>query len=423
MPLPIPPQESDLRLGTPPRGRGGVVGVGSGHGAGETVNPTRTLRSVDWSVWLAIGGCLAAPFYVFPSGNPQPADLLFVLFMGSLLLMGGGRFTVPASSVSLVLATLAFTAWVALVNTWWTGATGSLRISKTTLFYVYNASILLSFVLAYQRYGRAWLVGTVWAISAGLILQVLLAPAVMRWGALRQELFYNNPNQLAYFALLSAMLVFAGSQVLDIPAWLQGLVYLCATALVVLASSRAALAGLGVFGVLLGFRRPTVLLAVGLVALTALIVADVDPASLYNRGLDLNEEGGRGYHRLLRYPHYLILGAGEGYIERFSVEDQWHHELHSVFATLLFCYGIVGAALFALMNGAILRSAGLVGALALVPPYIFGLTHQGLRFTQLWILLGFLACIGVERRRQQRAIPKPADPPSPWRRAELEAAK
>ena len=86
--------------------------------------------------------------------------------------------------------------------------------------------------------------------------------------------------------------------------------------------------------------------------------------------------------------------------DRFAVVDNWEHELHSNFATLLFCYGIVGSSLFAALNWQIVRMGGVLAALALMPPYVFGVTHQGLRFTQLWILLGFLVCLSVESRRE-----------------------
>jgi hypothetical protein len=153
------------------------------------------------------------------------------------------------------------------------------------------------------------------------------------------------------------------------------------------------------FIALLALRRPAVLLALGIAGVAGALVMGLDPSSLFERSLDMDQGSNRGYFRLAKYPYYLLFGAGEGYVYRFAIVDQWEHELHSSIATLLFCYGIVGTALFAGINWQIVRLGGWLSALALMPPYVFGLTHQGLRFTQLWVLLGFLLCLAIETRR------------------------
>ncbi len=381
------------------------------------MNAVGRLPKLELHLWLAIIGTLAAPFYVLPSGNPQPADLLFVLFGVAFVLREGGRFRYPRDAGTFMAFAGAFWAWVALVNTWWTGWTGSLQITKSTVFYTYNCGVMAVYVLAYQRYGRAWLVGTVWACAASILGQVLLSPLKMRWGAVRQELFYNNPNQLAYFALLMGVIVFAGSQRLKIPTWLQVAVYLAAAFLVLLSASRAALLSMFALVGLLAVRRPVVLLVLGLLAVAGAVAAGLEPASIFGRLLDAEQGTNRGYFRLFKYPQYLILGAGEGYIHRFAVIDHWAYELHSNFATLLFCYGIVGTVLFGLFHWQIIRRGGFLSALALMPPYVFGLTHQGLRFTQLWILLGFLMCLAIESRRQEALEASGVMEPEPVRRA------
>ena len=52
---------------------------------------------------------------------------------------------------------------------------------------------------------------------------------------------------------------------------------------------------------------------------------------------------GRGYLRILKHPSYMILGAGEGGFERFSlVFEEMAVEIHNVFLNNLFSYGIFG---------------------------------------------------------------------------------
>jgi len=90
----------------------------------------------------------------------------------------------------------------------------------------------------------------------------------------------------------------------------------------------------------------------------------------------------RGYMRLVEYPGYLLIGAGEGAYYRFG-----RQELHSGIATLLFSYGIFGFGFFiAFLASAFYRLSFFYTAL-LVPIFLFGLTHQNIRFSFFWIFL------------------------------------
>jgi hypothetical protein len=99
---------------------------------------------------------------------------------------------------------------------------------------------------------------------------------------------------------------------------------------------------------------------------------------------------GRGYDRIWNHKEHWIVGAGEGAYTRFK-SDIGSHELHSSLGTLFFSYGIVGTSLFASFGFILLRGAGLRGVLQVIPAALYGLTHQGLRFTLLWVLLATVA--------------------------------
>ena len=68
---------------------------------------------------------------------------------------------------------------------------------------------------------------------------------------------------------------------------------------------------------------------------------------------------------------------------------------------LFFCYGVVGATLFLAFLARVVVGAGLQTALLLVPAAAYGLSHQGMRFTLLWVLLACVVAI-KEARRQTR---------------------
>ena len=98
----------------------------------------------------------------------------------------------------------------------------------------------------------------------------------------------------------------------------------------------------------------------------------------------------RGYLRVLNYPQYLIAGAGELGLDRFHDEDQ---EFHSTLGTILFSYGIIGFGIFSFMIYRILNFSGFGQIIYFVPPFLFGLTHQGFRPTFLWVLFGVLVAL------------------------------
>jgi hypothetical protein len=95
---------------------------------------------------------------------------------------------------------------------------------------------------------------------------------------------------------------------------------------------------------------------------------------------------GRGYDRILKYPYYLIWGAGEGLNYRFESNK----ELHSTLGNILFSYGIIGFGLFLLIFRQAIAKQGLASVFPLYAVLLFGFTHNGIRHTYLWLLLALL---------------------------------
>ena len=92
----------------------------------------------------------------------------------------------------------------------------------------------------------------------------------------------------------------------------------------------------------------------------------------------------RGYLRLIEHPEYLFVGAGEGAHWRFG-----RQELHSGIATLIFSYSIFGLGFFLLFLYTIFNRQPWYYTAMLVPIFLYGLTHQNVRFSYFWV---FLAC-------------------------------
>jgi hypothetical protein len=112
----------------------------------------------------------------------------------------------------------------------------------------------------------------------------------------------------------------------------------------------------------------------------------------------------RGFPRVVDYPEYIVTGAGEGALYRFGEADSSDeqvqiHEIHSTFLTILFSYGLFGSATFAAAIWRLYRLSSAGTFLYVIPPFFYGLTHQGLRFSFLWLLLAVIAVLGLINSR------------------------
>lgn len=374
---------------------------------------TRIRKDPRLALWSAI--ILLFPFYVFDSGLPQPGDWLVAVLLPSLLWTWNGRL--PPALGRPLLALLAFLAYVLLVNVAWSFVlfTFSLNTKDGFLiapsFYIFNGMLFLSFLLMFQRYGELLLWLTARLVLVSVLVQVVLAFALQ--GALpRTTVLFNNPNQLGYFALLSACVILLAQKrlqlsTLKVTIGLAGCSYLA-----LLSASKAALASIGILGIALLLSKVRTIVVMSIV-FGALIFTDnpfsaaIDRAEQRITGdqsYSFLEE--RGYDRIAAFPEYWAFGAGEGAYRRFKdVSAIGSHELHSSLATLFFCYGIVGTIAFCLFLSGALSGAGARAWIIVGAGLAYGMTHQGLRFRMLWLLLAMVTTLRevVTRDRIARA--------------------
>lgn len=357
-----------------------------------------------WAVYLA-----ATPLYVFPSGYPQPGDGLMAVLI--LVLLTGFSLRAPKHT-SLYLLGALFIGHVAIVNWVWWLQYKDQKFLLASIYYAYNCGIFLFVISLFQRYG-ANVVGVARAsltVAALIVLAFCLVTSHVATGEGERAIgTFNNPNQLGYWSLLAVgcFLVLKGNERLN----LLDFVFLAtATYLAALSLSKAAL--LSLFALLLTAlvgqgveRRSTLAILVVLLGLTPLLVLQsgiVGSALLQTQAGDvvgrLQNIGQqhddslvyRGYDRIWLYPQYLIFGAGEGAFERFDLSKAPPLEMHSTFGTLLFSYGMVGfgligSAVYMIMRRAPVRHIAYFGILT-----FYGMTHQGLRFSLLWVFLGLI---------------------------------
>jgi hypothetical protein len=352
---------------------------------------------------------LLSSVYVLPPGMPQPADLLVAM----LIVVLATTFVIPVPvNKDLFLVAGLLLADAIIVNLYWYGQLQETSFLRHAIYYVFNLGAFLVIVSLVRSLGDRFVTAFRIAIGIAILLEIV-ALFVLPPTAFRTAGTFNNPNQLGYWGVLLSccLLVLKRGQKLTVFdfAVLCGAGYLTMASL----SKAAMLAFVLLLITAIAFQhltRPMKLVLAALALLgSAVAVADSTQfdhvlsarvfANVSQRVNDIGGQGddslaGRGYDRIWRHPEYLILGAGEGAHWRFSAFQinarQTDIEMHSTLGTMLFAYGIVGLTLFLSLLALVFWRAPLAHALYSLPIWMYGITHQGLRDTMLWVFLGLV---------------------------------
>lgn len=380
----------------------------------EAVALLRRPHFLLWTLFLFF-----FPAYIFDSGLPQPAGLLLLVLLPNLLTGWNGRLLDMKRAFK---ALLLFIGYAILINLTWSLALMTFAINLkdglvlSPLFYIYNALVLFTFLLMYQRYRLRFLWLTVHVVFASVWSLVLLS-AIVRSNSIRAALSFNNPNQLGYFALLCACIFLLTMKRLKLSTLFVVLGLIGCSYLALISASKAALGSIALLGVaLLITRLRTMLLAaavVGVLALTPNPFSRAIERAEYRIATDnahsLLEE--RGYDRILNHPEHWLFGSGEGAYRRFADTTViGAHELHSSGATIFFCYGIIGVILFGLFMWSVVKGSSPRAWLIVLPGFAYGMTHQGLRFIFMWVLLGVVMAIRHDEAEQRRLAQRASGP-------------
>jgi hypothetical protein len=377
------------------------------------------------AVLLFLGLSLAS-LYVFPSGQPQPADFLLLGFaiIMSIMALGDDHLELSPFVVSWGMMVL----WVLLVCLGWT------LVMETTAFLLYPAFFIFNFLVGmamlrflriYGSYARM-LMRT--AVSIALLVTASYVMVQLAMGVNRTTGSFNNPNQLAYFSLCGIVVL----MVLDDfrpqlrPLALSGLA--AGMVGILAASSLAAMGGGALVAVGWAMANATqikhfarLLVVVPLLLVVVMVInlrADGQVMHNLQSRMDraptkvesMYEE--RKFDRLVHFPEYAILGAGEGERQRFAPYHR--NEIHSSYINMLFAYGIPGLGLFLLVIFTALRRAPVYVWVGLAGPLFYSVTHNGLRSTLFWLVL--VLCWHLYRWGRQpvfHPLPAAQDGPMP----------
>ncbi len=349
-------------------------------------------------IWA--GYLLLSPFYIFNSGLPQPADMLLVFGVLPALILAAINFKGRISAMHISGAL--FVILTLCINLIYFLYIGDRSFVPPSLFYVFNFGVFLFIIYLFKRAPQLMNRVTYLVISAIILMQLVYVIGVSPDGGRHQGTF-NNPNQLAYWSLLMSVMII----VLKRGASINLFDLILFSALAFLQSEALSKAGMISYGVLLVFvafqpatnKKLKALFVFGLFAffiteITApqqvkswVIAADNISAVMHRLGkigVEVDDSPmARGYSRLIEYPEYILVGAGEGAHWRFNARQ----ELHSGLATILFSYGILGFTLFLSFLGFIFIRIPFYHTFLLAPLILYGLTHQNFRNTAFWVFL------------------------------------
>lgn len=363
--------------------------------------------------------CLLSPIYVFDSGLPQPADYVMIIALYALVKYAIACKQLPIKSYhrSIIIPAFGFVLYVVLLSLFWSFKLSETAILWSPVYYGYDVIVLTMGLVLGAIYREQFLKFTVLATTIIIIIQIMYMFIAEDYGfymrgtgyAIRGTGFFSNPNQFGYFALLAMMITVSSIWVGAIGYRLGMIAVSACVFAAVLSMSYAANLALAIFIFLLLLYRFSIVIISGIIIVILIAYLAIDPSiieakisMLQSKFVAANDFYlPRGYFRIYEYPKYLLLGAGEGAVYRFGTE----REFHSTIGTLLFCYGIPGTILFFSMIWRIIRINISCGFIFIAPPLIYGIAHQGLRFTFFWVTLSCISlAIYLDACRQERKI-------------------
>lgn len=343
---------------------------------------------------------LSLSFSVYGPGRPQPGDFMLVGLLCIPILVV--RFQMPAAIRSTVISLAVFVLYVIGCNFAWVAISSELDFFKASAFYAFNFAVFLGYLVMLGERGDDWLRWTLYGFAATLVMLALLSiPFADRVESGRLELFFVNPNQLAYHVLLCATIVVMLAPRYDVPRAVLYVLLLLAFYVELRTYSRAGVLGIALLAAIQIAHRPTIVTLLVLPVFVLALYLDLRAldTDLWQHRFETVEQStaddyltDRGIDRILDHPRYLVAGAGEGYFLRF------HHskfEIHSSAANLIFSYGVIGLSLFLVFLRWLSVSAGPRLTLLLIPALSYSLFHQGMRARPFWLLLSAALGLGV----------------------------
>ena len=363
--------------------------------------------------------CLSWPFYFLQSGYPQLFALFLICFCLAAVIKQSHIYLSIIKTKYFSYILLLFLVYTYLVNGFYATEFGSSKplIYSLYLTLCFGVAIVFGACLLTKPEVRKTLA---YGIAISLVIQGILAMTIPEDICNRQTLFFNNPNQLAFYSVLSLCFLVFQFREIELNRHLFLLALTSALILILITHSRAAMLSVGILiaiQITTGDKvvRGMLIIAIfGGLAFAAAKLNSTDLSCLTESAMSGKEmlktqKGGaqcedpdsllckltlvlkgRGYDRIWEFPEYLIFGAGEGVDREYSTIWKSQIELHSSVGTLIFCYGVVGTCFTLILLVMLLKRRGVAVLLIIMPLLVYSMLHNTLRQPFFWLYLTLL---------------------------------
>lgn len=365
------------------------------------------------------------PFYFFESGNPQIADFIMLLLL--IVTVLSQTFSMAKNHTAYIITGMIFVYYILMVNGVWSILLGGeLEVFKSSLWYGYNFAVAVAVLLFLQKQTLKNMAFVYYSVCCSVCLQliVLLGNLAPVNDELRQVLFFNNPNQLGYYGLLCLAIILYIPQSIKVKQLPFMFALISSLTIIAASLSKAAIVSsilMYLYFLFLSRRKGESVLwgNVLLVTLSVLclvfihlythdnpVVASAAYENVKERIVEIGSDdddslAGRGYDRIVNDAHYLVFGAGEGDYSRF--DSVLKLELHSTVANIFFSYGVIGTLLFVTFIFVAIHKHRFFELYPLFCLFLFGLTHNGIRETFLWIFFSLIVSASSDLQANKRA--------------------
>lgn len=349
------------------------------------------------------------PFYLFGSGSIQISHYLLLIFSVLVLISIGVRLD------RYFYIFFFFLIYNFLVNIFYiyynlyTFSDINIKYYKEILFLTYNFIITIGIISFFNKHRKFEVVlyaviTAIIIISCSYIYEILVGKNQYRFSS-----FFNNPNQLGYFCCCCFSLVYLFYRNLFISYYLMicliGIIFVIS----VLTLSKAAYFSLIIC--ILFTIKPFNLKNSNVIYLIFILIVyffiqtfylEIIESNGFNRLVNFKTESDssieiRGYFVFLE-SNSLQAVFGMGPENVFDIKG---YEIHSTFMMILTSYGLIGFLIFGLLMLFwildIKKSYGLRGVVCIcAPSLLYGLTHNGIRFSMFWIIFALSILMSKE---------------------------
>lgn len=355
------------------------------------------------------------PLYIFPSGSIQISHFLLLIFSISVLILIG----IPLDKYFYTF--LLFLIYCFVVNAFYifydiyVFEYGNLKHLKEIFFLTFNFIITISLISFFNHQKKINVIFYGLASAFAIIIFSYFYQSYFGLLDYRFQSFFNNPNQLGYFSVCSFSIVYLFYRNFYISYYLMIGLTIFIVLLSILTLSKAAFISLFLcvlFAIKpFNYKHAKIIILIFLLSILffiTLFYIQILETKFFGRFVNtLNENDSslevRGYLIFLE-ANFLeaIFGIGPK-----KIHELRGYEIHSTFMMILSSYGFIGFSIFTLLiiywALDIKKSYGLNGVICICfPSLLYGLTHNGIRFSMFWIVFSLSIVLSNELINQKK---------------------